>query len=160
MDAQIWYAIFSTLFGGIHGAFSHLGEVSVKSVHAFTFVYFSFWILSFISISVSDGLLFLPNDPFIPFVVSQIRTLGMLRSRFESVPSAFSNRLMPSPNKDAKKKRQLEVLILISVFIFPLVHEFQLILLHVMYFIQDKWFAYHMQMWVICFALVNETIMT
>ena len=28
MDAQIWYAIFSTLFGGIHGAFSHLGEVS------------------------------------------------------------------------------------------------------------------------------------
>ncbi|CAB4304391.1 unnamed protein product [Prunus armeniaca] len=63
MDAQIWYAIFSTLFGGIHGAFSHLGE---------------------------------------------IRTLGMLRSRFESVPSAFSNRLMPSPNKDAKKKRQLE----------------------------------------------------
>ncbi|KAL6286951.1 hypothetical protein ACE6H2_011341 [Prunus campanulata] len=62
MDAQIWYAIFSTLFGGIHGAFSHLGE---------------------------------------------IRTLGMLRSRFESVPSAFSNRLMPSPNKDAKEKRQL-----------------------------------------------------
>lgn len=30
MDAQIWYAIFSTLFGGIHGAFSHLGEVSGK----------------------------------------------------------------------------------------------------------------------------------
>lgn len=28
MDAQIWYAIYSTLFGGIHGAFSHLGEVS------------------------------------------------------------------------------------------------------------------------------------
>lgn len=62
----------------------------------------------------------------------------MLRSRFESVPSAFSNRLMPSPNKDAKEKRQLAVLILISVFIFPLVHEFQLILLHIMYFIQDK----------------------
>lgn len=31
MDAQIWYAIFSTLFGGIHGAFSHLGEVSIDS---------------------------------------------------------------------------------------------------------------------------------
>ena len=30
MDAQIWYAIFSTLCGGIHGAFSHLGEVSSK----------------------------------------------------------------------------------------------------------------------------------
>ncbi|KAM1716874.1 hypothetical protein COP2_025053 [Malus domestica] len=62
MDAQIWYAIFSTIFGGIHGAFSHLGE---------------------------------------------IRTLGMLRSRFESVPSAFSNRLMPSGNEDAKEKGQL-----------------------------------------------------
>lgn len=27
MDAQIWYAIFSTIVGGILGAFSHLGEV-------------------------------------------------------------------------------------------------------------------------------------
>ncbi|PKU65173.1 Putative callose synthase 6 [Dendrobium catenatum] len=26
MDTQIWYAIFSTIFGGINGAFSHLGE--------------------------------------------------------------------------------------------------------------------------------------
>ncbi|KAL9422970.1 hypothetical protein AB3S75_035119 [Citrus x aurantiifolia] len=26
MDTQIWYSIFSTLFGGIHGALSHLGE--------------------------------------------------------------------------------------------------------------------------------------
>ncbi|XP_059452724.1 callose synthase 7-like isoform X2 [Corylus avellana] len=59
MDAQIWYAIFSTLFGGIHGAFSHLGE---------------------------------------------IRTLGMLRSRFEAVPAAFSRRLMPSASKDTKRK--------------------------------------------------------
>lgn len=59
MDAQIWYAIFSTLFGGIHGAFSHLGE---------------------------------------------IRTLGMLRSRFESVPSAFSCSLMPLSKEDGKRK--------------------------------------------------------
>lgn len=28
MDAQIWYAIFATISGGIHGAFNHLGEVS------------------------------------------------------------------------------------------------------------------------------------
>ncbi|KAB2613297.1 callose synthase 7-like [Pyrus ussuriensis x Pyrus communis] len=62
MDAQIWYAIFSTIFGGIHGAFSHLGE---------------------------------------------IRTLGMLRSRFESVPSAFCNRLMPSQIEDANEKGPL-----------------------------------------------------
>lgn len=27
MDTQIWYAIFSTIVGGILGAFSHLGEV-------------------------------------------------------------------------------------------------------------------------------------
>ncbi|XP_037491458.1 putative callose synthase 6 [Jatropha curcas] len=59
MDGQIWYSIFSTLFGGIHGAFSHLGE---------------------------------------------IRTLGMLRSRFESVPSAFSRRLVPSSNDDTDRK--------------------------------------------------------
>jgi callose synthase len=33
MDTQIWYAIFSTLFGGIRGAFSHLGEVSGRILH-------------------------------------------------------------------------------------------------------------------------------
>ncbi|XP_065851855.1 callose synthase 7 [Euphorbia lathyris] len=58
MDAQIWYAIFSTLFGGIHGAFSHLGE---------------------------------------------IRTLGMLRSRFASIPEAFNRLLVPSANEDYEK---------------------------------------------------------
>lgn len=29
MDAQIWYAIFSTLVGGIYGACRRLGEVSL-----------------------------------------------------------------------------------------------------------------------------------
>ncbi|XP_042483728.1 callose synthase 7-like [Macadamia integrifolia] len=58
MDAQIWYAIFSTIFGGIHGAFSHLGE---------------------------------------------IRTLGMLRSRFDAVPEAFTERLVPLQNEEGKK---------------------------------------------------------
>ncbi|XP_010241338.1 PREDICTED: putative callose synthase 6 [Nelumbo nucifera] len=61
MDAQIWYAIFSTIFGGIHGAFSHLGE---------------------------------------------IRTLGMLRSRFESVPIAFTERLVPLPKDEMKSENQ------------------------------------------------------
>lgn len=28
MDTQIWYAIFSTIFGGIYGAFRRLGEAS------------------------------------------------------------------------------------------------------------------------------------
>lgn len=27
MDTQIWYAIFSTIYGGFLGAFDHLGEV-------------------------------------------------------------------------------------------------------------------------------------
>uniref|UniRef100_A0A0D9V1R7 1,3-beta-glucan synthase n=1 Tax=Leersia perrieri TaxID=77586 RepID=A0A0D9V1R7_9ORYZ len=45
MDTQVWYAIFSTAFGGISGALSHVGE---------------------------------------------IRTLGMLRSRFKSMPKAFN----------------------------------------------------------------------
>ncbi|KAI3465923.1 hypothetical protein Pfo_022586 [Paulownia fortunei] len=58
MDTQIWYAIFSTVIGGIRGAFSHLGE---------------------------------------------IRTLGMLRARFESVPSAFSNRLVPYSKEEIKR---------------------------------------------------------
>ncbi|CAA2967687.1 callose synthase 7-like isoform X1 [Olea europaea subsp. europaea] len=58
MDTQIWYAIFSTVIGGIEGAFSHLGE---------------------------------------------IRTLGMLRSRFDSVPRAFNKTLVP---KDEMKQHQ------------------------------------------------------
>jgi callose synthase len=57
MDTQIWYAIFSTLIGGIYGACRRLGE---------------------------------------------IRTLGMLRSRFQSLPKAFNQCLIPS---DTSKKR-------------------------------------------------------
>ncbi|GLT70020.1 hypothetical protein SLA2020_421250 [Shorea laevis] len=59
MDTQIWYAIFSTLFGGIYGAFRRLGE---------------------------------------------IRTLGMLRSRFQSLPGAFNSCLIPAEKSDVKKK--------------------------------------------------------
>ncbi|XP_023641334.1 callose synthase 5 [Capsella rubella] len=51
MDTQIWYAIFSTICGGVIGAFDRLGE---------------------------------------------IRTLGMLRSRFQSLPGAFNTYLVPS----------------------------------------------------------------
>nr|QKN22526.1 callose synthase 3 [Urtica dioica subsp. dioica] len=59
MDTQIWYAIFSTLFGGIYGAFRRLGE---------------------------------------------IRTLGMLRSRFDSLPGVFNARLVPEEKDEPKKK--------------------------------------------------------
>ncbi|GMJ08614.1 callose synthase 5, ARABIDOPSIS THALIANA GLUCAN SYNTHASE-LIKE 2, GLUCAN SYNTHASE-LIKE 2 [Hibiscus trionum] len=51
MDTQIWYAIFSTISGGVSGAFDRLGE---------------------------------------------IRTLGMLRSRFQSLPGAFNTYLVPT----------------------------------------------------------------
>ncbi|GAV58897.1 Glucan_synthase domain-containing protein/DUF605 domain-containing protein/FKS1_dom1 domain-containing protein [Cephalotus follicularis] len=57
MDTQIWYSIFSTLCGGVLGAFDRLGE---------------------------------------------IRTLGMLRSRFQSLPGAFNTCLVPS---DKTQKR-------------------------------------------------------
>ncbi|OMO56217.1 Glycosyl transferase, family 48 [Corchorus olitorius] len=57
MDTQIWYSIFSTICGGISGAFDRLGE---------------------------------------------IRTLGMLRSRFQSLPGAFNACLVPS---DKSRKR-------------------------------------------------------
>lgn len=63
MDTQIWYAIFSTLFGGIYGAFRRLGE---------------------------------------------IRTLGMLRSRFQSLPGAFNACLIPVDKTEDKKKRGLK----------------------------------------------------
>ncbi|XP_052193057.1 callose synthase 2-like [Diospyros lotus] len=59
MDTQIWYAIFSTIFGGIYGAFRRLGE---------------------------------------------IRTLGMLRSRFQSLPGAFNARLVPLEKNEKPKK--------------------------------------------------------
>ncbi|KAM7472441.1 hypothetical protein LguiA_010624 [Lonicera macranthoides] len=59
MDTQIWYAIFSTIFGGLYGAFRRLGE---------------------------------------------IRTLGMLRNRFESFPGAFNDCLIPMENNEKPKK--------------------------------------------------------
>jgi callose synthase len=63
MDTQIWYAIFSTLFGGIYGAFRRLGE---------------------------------------------IRTLGMLRSRFQSLPAAFNACLIPEEKSELPKKKGLK----------------------------------------------------
>ncbi|KAG4970806.1 hypothetical protein JHK85_037227 [Glycine max] len=54
MDTQIWYALFTTLCGGLVGAFDRLGE---------------------------------------------IRTLSMLRSRFQSLPGAFNTCLVPSDKK-------------------------------------------------------------
>ncbi|MBA0815342.1 hypothetical protein Gohar_021099 [Gossypium harknessii] len=54
MDVQVWYTIFSTLLGGVLGAFRHLGE---------------------------------------------IRTIGMVHSRFESISSKFRSCFVP-PHSD------------------------------------------------------------
>ncbi|KAK9283428.1 hypothetical protein L1049_011670 [Liquidambar formosana] len=62
MDTQIWYAIFSTIFGGIYGAFRRLGE---------------------------------------------IRTLGMLRSRFQSLPAAFNACLIPVEKNEKTRQKGL-----------------------------------------------------
>lgn len=35
----------------------------------------------------------------------QIRTLGMLRSRFQSIPGAFNDRLVPHDNREDTKKK-------------------------------------------------------
>uniref|UniRef100_A0A803KX00 1,3-beta-glucan synthase n=1 Tax=Chenopodium quinoa TaxID=63459 RepID=A0A803KX00_CHEQI len=51
MDTQIWYSIYTTVYGGFIGAFDRLGE---------------------------------------------IRTLGMLRTRFQALPGAFNHCLVPS----------------------------------------------------------------
>ncbi|XP_057418669.1 callose synthase 5 [Lotus japonicus] len=58
MDTQIWYSVFSTVYGGVIGAFDRLGE---------------------------------------------IRTLSMLRSRFQSLPGAFNTYLVPTDKKHKKK---------------------------------------------------------
>jgi hypothetical protein len=46
MDTQIWYAIFSTLFGGIYGAFRRLGEVSKLSIPMIDLYSDNLWIFS------------------------------------------------------------------------------------------------------------------
>ncbi|GJV43514.1 callose synthase 3 [Tanacetum coccineum] len=54
MDTQLWYAIFSSLFGGVYGAFHRLGE---------------------------------------------IQSIGMMQSRFQTLPSAVNACLIPSEKR-------------------------------------------------------------
>lgn len=53
---------------------------------------------------------------YLNYCTSQIRTLGMLRSRFEAVPLAFCDRLVPSSKGD--KIKYTVVLIFIDLLIF------------------------------------------
>ncbi|CAJ1974879.1 unnamed protein product [Sphenostylis stenocarpa] len=72
MDTQIWYSIFSTICGGVIGAFDRLGE----------------------SVSLAKMPALRGN---------RIRTLTMLRSRFQSLPGAFNTYLVPTDKKQKKK---------------------------------------------------------
>ncbi|KAG6787622.1 hypothetical protein POTOM_003665 [Populus tomentosa] len=82
MDSQIWYAIFSTFFGGIYGAFRRLGEGSTLLLREYNDLVF-FYAL---------------------YLEELIRTLGMLRSRFQSLPGAFNACLIPGDKSEPKKK--------------------------------------------------------
>lgn len=80
MDTQIWYSVFCTIFGGLYGILHHLGEVR--------------------------GI-FLPQLAWSQTINScwlQIRTLGMLRSRFHTFPSAFNVSLIPPAQKNDQKR--------------------------------------------------------
>ena len=79
MDTQIWYAIFSTICGGVNGAFSRLGEVGSWRLR----VPFECWHSIFTDFSICK------------LFTIKIRTLGMLRSRFEAIPRAFGKKLVP-----------------------------------------------------------------
>lgn len=81
MDTQIWYSVFCTIFGGVYGILHHIGEV------------------------ISIFLINLHGSGLTLTFLLQIRTLGMLRSRFHSLPCAFNLRLIaPSSRNDYKKR--------------------------------------------------------
>ena len=93
MDTQIWYAIFSTVCGGVNGAFIRLGEVRTMSI----FTLGSVDVLPTAS-KACRMLTFL-----------QIRTLGMLRSRFEAIPKAFGKNLVPTHRSEPKRHGQVQI---------------------------------------------------
>lgn len=63
MDTQIWYAIFSTIFGGIYGAFRRLGEVGgdyfLLMILSISMSVFWFFLYLFFSITIELQLLVL-----------------------------------------------------------------------------------------------------
>nr|GEZ14284.1 callose synthase 5 [Tanacetum cinerariifolium] len=130
MDTQIWYAIFSTICGGIIGAFDRLGEIKplveptkdimkIKQVqyawHEFfpqaknnygavaalwapvILVYFMDTQIWYAIFSTICGGIIGAFDR-----LGEIRTLLMLRSRFQSIPGAFNANLVPT---DKVKKK-------------------------------------------------------
>ncbi|CAK7331752.1 unnamed protein product [Dovyalis caffra] len=108
MDTQIWYAIYSTIFGGIYGAFRRLGENVVKNrlICIWSILMGSnFQLLCGRKVDSKKIHWFLWIGRYID---APIRTLGMLRSRFQSLPGAFNACLIPSEKGETSKKRGLK----------------------------------------------------
>ncbi|PPR85546.1 hypothetical protein GOBAR_AA35144 [Gossypium barbadense] len=116
MDTQIWYSIFSTIYGGVSGAFDRLGELSIEWMdnepnfeklnldcelcHLAMQVAYGVFGVTFVTGHIKNWLVNmhqLYNTP-----TQKIRTLGMLRSRFQSLPGAFNAYLVPT---DKSRKR-------------------------------------------------------
>ncbi|KAK4359850.1 hypothetical protein RND71_022079 [Anisodus tanguticus] len=97
MDTQIWYAIFSTLCGGVIGAFDRLGEILLKFSFRDNLIiaaHYDVWCRALHSSDVPSQILKVGN--------LCIRTLGMLRSRFQSLPGAFNTYLVPNDKTEKK----------------------------------------------------------
>lgn len=82
MDAQIWYAIFSTLFGGIRGTFSHLGEVSCHTMGKIDSDKTS------IKYCVSVNI---PISVWLPFWVCRMFDISFMIVSSNNVPIGFNN---------------------------------------------------------------------
>lgn len=94
MDTQIWYSVYCTIFGGLYGVLHHLGEVSTHLFNARVVIFCIFWP----DVTVSRLTC--------SFISTQIRTLGMLRGRFHTLPFAFNASLIPHSTKDEKRRKQ------------------------------------------------------
>ena len=86
MDTQIWYSVFCTIFGGMCGIIHHLGEVRLGTLN------------------MGTHFRCLYHTRFLPPILIQIRTMGMVRSRFCTLPEAFNMSLVP-PAMPKEKKR-------------------------------------------------------
>ena len=88
MDTQIWYSVFCTIFGGMCGIIHHLGEVRLGTLNMKTHF----------QMSITYQIL----TSYSPILI-QIRTMGMVRSRFCTLPEAFNMSLVPPAMPKEKK---------------------------------------------------------
>lgn len=70
MDTQIWYAIYSTLYGGIVGAFDRLGEVVFLNVVS----YILLWLFINCSQAIQAGILLVYLEWIVCLPLSLVKT--------------------------------------------------------------------------------------